>query len=191
MQVQATDFTTELLQRIKNAESAAFAELYDHYSCMLYGILYRIVEDEEESQHLLQDCFVKIRADINSFDETKERFATWLINIARNTAIDFVRSPFFEQKQKNLVSKQHILQVDTNHISQLNIEQIISHKILEHITPSYRQVIDWMYFEGYTQQEISAKFKLPLETVKSRARAAMLELRNYVEQKKIMNDDTR
>ena len=179
MQVQATDFSTELVQRIKNAEPNAFAELYDNYSSMLYGILLHIVPDEEDAENLLQDCFVKIWGNIESYNEEKGRFATWLINIARNTAIDFVRSKYFRQKQKTHAIKNVMHDLQAKHIAHIEVDTIGLKKMIEHLNPMYRQVIDWMYFEGYTQQEISDKFNMPLGTVKSRARAAIIELRNY------------
>lgn len=183
MQVQATDFTLELVQRIKNADPNAVAELYDNYSSMLYGILLRIVADEEEAQNLLQDCFVKIWGNIESYDEEKGRFATWLINIARNIAIDFIRSKYVSHKQKTQSIRHDPHHTQSKSTGHIDVDTIGLKKILEHLNPTHRQVIDWMYFEGYTQEEISDKFNLPPGTVKSRARAAIHELRNYFEPK--------
>jgi RNA polymerase sigma-70 factor (ECF subfamily) len=174
-----TDNETELVTQLQTGDEAAYAELYDRYSAMLYGIISRIVGDEEDAANLLQDCFVKIWRNIGAFDPTKGRFATWLINVARNTAIDFTRSKYFSQKRKNqnldfLVGSETARSVAYFAEDTLGLRQLV-----DKLTPVCRQVIEWMYFDGFTQQEIADKFGIPLGTVKSRTRLALKELRSY------------
>jgi RNA polymerase sigma-70 factor (ECF subfamily) len=66
----------------------------------------------------------------------------------------------------------------------LAIDTIGIKDITEKLNPLHKQIIDWMYFEGYTQQEIADNFGIPLGTIKTRARAAIIELRNYFETSK-------
>jgi len=69
--------------------------VYDNYSNLLYGVIVRIVMDRREAENLLQDCFVKIWQNAARYNVEKGKLVTWLINIARNTAIDFTRSKYF------------------------------------------------------------------------------------------------
>ncbi len=166
-----------LIERLQTSDDEAYAELYDRYSAMLYGVMLRIVNNREDAENLLQDTFVKIWSNIATYDASKGRLATWLLNIARNTAIDFTRSKAFSQRQKNqnidnLVSSAAVMPSTT-----LNTDAIGLRKIVENLSKNYREIIEWLYFDGYTQQEIADNFGLPLGTVKTRTRMALKALR--------------
>src|ERR1700756_5470562 len=81
----------ELVASLKSGDQKAMAILYDNYSAALLGVIYRIVDDKEAAEDILQEVFVKIWKSIASYDNTKGKLFTWLINIARNAAIDSTR----------------------------------------------------------------------------------------------------
>jgi RNA polymerase sigma-70 factor (ECF subfamily) len=170
---------TDIIASLQKGENSGYEILCDRYAAMLYGIIAQIVKDEADTENLLQDCFVKIWRNINTYEATKGRLATWLINIARNTAIDFTRSKFYAQKLKN--QKLDSLVSSSFDVSDAPIttDTIGLRQIVEKLPPQYREVIEWLYFEGYTQQEIADEFKIPLGTVKTRTRLALIELREH------------
>lgn len=176
---EKTDPAIQLIPRLKAGDDQAFAILYDAYSALLFGIIMRIVDDQEDAENLLQDCFVKIWMNVEQYDPLKGRLATWLINIARNTAIDFTRSKYFSQKRKNQSLDNFVSQEISRDSGADQLEIMGLRQLVEKLTPAYRQVIEWMYFDGYTQREIADKFNMPLGTVKSRTRLAMKELRTF------------
>lgn len=168
-----------LLMLLKEGNNSGYALLYDRFGAMIYGVIKRIVVVEEDAENLLQDCFVKIWRNASQYDVNKGKLATWLLNIARNTAIDFTRSKVFSQRQKN--QSLDILVNPTIDIEGLATvtDTIGLRRMVQMLSPQCREVIEWMYFEGYTQQEISDNFGLPLGTVKTRARTGLIELRKY------------
>lgn len=114
----------------------------------------------------------------------KGSLATWLINIARNTAIDHTRSKHFirETKNQNLDS---LVSIESRVLSVSQQEDTLDlRQLVLKIDPSCRKVLEWMYFDGLTQQEISEEYGLPLGTVKTRARNGLRELRELFEQPK-------
>ena len=175
MSTETRDHSLDLTERLRNREEAAFADLYDAYSDMLFGIILRIVQEQEDAENLLQDCFIKVWHHIEQFDAGKGRLATWLINIARNAAIDFTRSKYYSQRSKI----QELEKIVGFSYHQPNEETLGLRQLLDQLNPLYRQVLEWMYFEGYTQQEIADTFGIPLGTVKSRTRLGLKELRSY------------
>jgi RNA polymerase sigma-70 factor, ECF subfamily len=167
----------DIVESLLKGESQGYEILFDRYGGMLFGVISRIVKNEADAENLLQDCFVKIWRNVETFDDAKGRFTTWIINIARNTAIDFTRSKYYAQRRENQNIDNFVSsESDISHAS-LSTDTLDLKNIVNKLTPQYRQIIEWMYFEGYTQQEISDEFNIPLGTVKTRARLAMNELR--------------
>src|SRR4029079_15634267 len=90
----------ELVSSLRQKNEEAFSYLYEHYSGALYGVIKQIVTDAELGNDVLQETFVNIWRRIDSYDETKGRLFTWMLNIARNAAIDKTRSKGFQQGQR-------------------------------------------------------------------------------------------
>lgn len=171
----------DLIRGLIARDERIFALLYDHYSHALLGIILKIVKNEAEAENLLQDCFVKIWKNCHQYDSTKGRLFTWLLNIARNTALNFLRSA-------HLVEHVEIQEADTpvytNKISVeiTNVNYIGVNETVQLLDPKLRQIIDLIYYLGYTQQEVSQKLNLPLGTVKTRTRMALKQMRVYLGQ---------
>jgi RNA polymerase sigma factor (sigma-70 family) len=158
----------------------AFEYLYDHYSGALYSVVLRIVRSEDIAEEVLQDVFLKIWDKMGSYDHSKGRLFTWMLNIARNQAIDRTRSREMSQGRKtddllNLVSK-----IDRQKSSETTIDAIGLKEVLTRLPEEQRFVIDHLYLRGYTQSEVAEEFDIPLGTVKTRTRMAMLELRTIL-----------
>ena len=169
----------DLVTRLRSGDTTQFAALYDNYSALLYGVILKVVSNTEDAENLLQDCFVKIWRNIHNFDEAKGRFATWLINIARNTAIDYTRSKPYVQRQNVKDIDSFVANEASLGETVLSTDSIGLRQIVDILPPQHREIIEWMYFEGYTQQEIADNFDLPIGTVKTRARLALKALRSF------------
>lgn len=162
----------ELIARLRRQEESAMSILYDSYSAALYGVILRIVKSEETAEDVMQECFVKIWTSFEQYDASKGRLFTWIINIARNAAIDKIRTLQYRvgARTKDIAdSPVHGMQSSY----QLRPEHVGIKEIVEKLNPDQKQIIDMMYFDGYTQSEVAEKLEIPLGTVKTRARAAM------------------
>ena len=170
----------QLINRLKQQDRAAIGELYDAYSGALFGVVLRIVQSRELAEQFLQDTVFKACRNSQSYDASKGRLFTWLLNIARNTAIDATRTAHFRHYQKtdsldNLVHKPGGESINPEHVG---IKEVVSR-----LDGKYRSLIDLVYFKGYTQEEVAEEMSIPLGTVKTRLRYAIGELRRLFGEK--------
>ena len=168
----------ELVSMLKQRSNEAFSYLYDNYSGALFSVILNIVPDRDLAADVLQEVYVNIYRKIESYDSSKSRIYTWMLNIARNEAIDTIRSKAYRNSQQNREVTESVYEFagsTTQHIDKIGLR-----KLLEKIKPEYRDLIDLSYFKGYTQDEISQMQGIPLGTVKTRLRAALIQLRNFV-----------
>jgi RNA polymerase sigma-70 factor (ECF subfamily) len=157
--------------RLKNDE--AFSYLYEHYSGALYGVIKQIVADAELSNDVLQETFVNIWRRIDSYDEAKGRLFTWMLNIARNAAIDKTRSKGFQQSQRQIPLDGEVIQPSVRP----GIDDYGLKKLILKLKDEQRLLIDLSYFQGYTHEQIATALHIPLGTVKTRIRSALTQLR--------------
>ncbi|THF51627.1 sigma-70 family RNA polymerase sigma factor [Flavobacterium supellecticarium] len=170
----------ELLAQIYKKDNKAFTLLYDMYAKNLYGIIYNLLKDREEAEDVLQETFVKIWKNLDTYNESKGRFFTWLLNIARNSAIDRLRSKNFNNNQKNLSSDNFVHILDDTTRTMNKIDTIGIQEFVKKLKPKCIQLIDLLFFKGYTQQEVSETLEIPLGTVKTQNRNCINELRNLL-----------
>jgi RNA polymerase sigma-70 factor, ECF subfamily len=171
----------ELIILIREKNQYAFTYLYDNYSQALFGVINSIVNDVVEAEDVLQKTFVKIWNNFDSYDSEKGRLYTWMLNIARNLAIDSTRSKHEKIKSKIQSTSENVYKFENNlRVEDNNYDTIGLNIILNGLKEDHRSIIDLAYFEGYTQEEISKKLNLPLGTVKTKVRQAILKLRELV-----------
>jgi len=167
----------ELILAIQNKEKVGAEALYNMYSSSLYGVIFRIVQHEEIAEDLLQDAFLKIWNSFSSYDSSKGRLFTWMVNIARNIAIDKTRSKDFRNSSKTEDIDNIVLSLEDNYKSEMNPETLGLKDLVEKLKPDHRLILDLVYFKGYTHIEVAEKLEIPLGTVKTRLRNAIITLR--------------
>jgi RNA polymerase sigma-70 factor (ECF subfamily) len=170
----------EILPLILKKDDKAFTTLYNMYSKSLFGVISNLIREQEEAEDVLQEVFVKIWKNIESYNETKGRFYTWILNIARNTAIDKLRSKSFNNSQKNLSSDNFVHLLDDSNKLTNRIDTIGIQEFVKKLKPKCIQLIELLFFQGYTQQEASDELEIPLGTVKTQNRNCINDLRNYL-----------
>jgi len=168
----------ELIQALKARDEQAFSYLYDHYSGPLYNIILQIVRKTEVAGDTLQEVFINIWRKIDSYDPLKGRLFTWMLNISRNASIDLLRSAGYKNNQKNRELTENVYERDS--VTQINTDNIGLAKFLEKLRPDLRVLIELSYLKGYTHEEIAQIEDIPLGTVKTRIRSALLQLRELL-----------
>jgi RNA polymerase sigma-70 factor, ECF subfamily len=168
----------QLVFLLKSKDQKGFSILYNNYSGALFGVIGRIIQSDDDANDLLQDTFLKIWRNIDNYDPTKGSIFTWMMNIARNLSIDRVRSADFRDSSQNISMEDNVIfQVDNEYQTVQDIDSIGLKKVVDNLRPEYRQLIDLIYYKGYTQAEVSEEFGIPLGTVKTRIKAAVGSLR--------------
>lgn len=176
---------TLLVKLVQSKSEKGFHTLYNKYCGALYGVIIKLVKRTDVADDLLQDTFVKIWSHIDSFDNSKGTIYTWMLNIARNHAIDYLRSSTY---------KKQLLQVEidlfshcTDTIGNINSNACpieftdFKNKALQ-LDSKYTEVIDLIYFYGWTQEQTAEILKLPLGTIKTRARRGLSLLKTLYQQ---------
>ncbi len=164
----------ELIALLREKSERSFNIVYDAYSPALFGIVLKIVRYESVAEDVLQEAFVRIWQGIDSFDRSKGSLFTWMLNIARNHAIDYLRS---KQARNQAMNESHSEVHHDLESVELAVDTIGLMEQLDTLAPEYRMLIDLLYFKGYTQKEISEERNIPIGTVKTRIRAAFSQLR--------------
>jgi len=167
----------ELVCALQSRDEQAMSVLYDRYSKALFNVIYRLLDNQEISEDVLQESFVKIWNNIANYDEAKGTLFTWMLNVCRNNAIDKTRSREFKNsaKKQSIDSNVHMEQ----HRTEFNPETLGLKTMTEKLKPEQKEIVDLIYFSGFTHVEVAEKLDLPLGTVKTRLRAAINELRTY------------
>lgn len=164
----------QLIEILRERSERSFSILYDAYADVLLGIILKIVKNEDVAEDVLQESFIKIWQGVDKFDRSRGSLFTWLLNVARNHAIDYIRSGY-ARRQNSQVDISVCMEAEM--LVELPIEMIGLNERLKLLAPETRVLIDKLYFQGYTQKEISDEMQIPLGTIKTRVRAAFSQLR--------------
>lgn len=167
----------QLIQRLLVRDEQAMRLLDERYAKNLLAVIMRLVHDEALAQDLLQEALLKVWVHIASYNAERGRFFTWLARVCANHTVDVLRSPRYQFHRQN-----RSLEVAGAErfpaLSAFKPEHIGVRELTNKLKPSQREVIDLIYFGGCTQAEAAKELGIPLATVKTRARAALLVLAN-------------
>lgn len=173
----------ELIELLKSGEKVAFEYLYDNYSGALFGIIFKMINDQQLAEDVLQEAFVKIWNNFSAYDASKGRLFTWMLNLTRNLTIDTIRSKSYKKQTKIQRSDIAVGYVTNNANENEKFDSLGIRTQVKLLKQDQKQIIDLAYFDGFTQEEISQKLGIPLGTVKTRMRAAISVLKKLLQSK--------
>ena len=170
----------DLARRLRDREPRAMTELYDRLGRLAYSVILNIVRNSAIAEDLVQETFLRAWIRIRAFDAARGALGPWLLAIARNRAIDYLRSSqsriertsvefdpadhpqLFNDMERDILNDQHAK---------------LLKKALANLSENQRKVIELAYYEGLSQTEMAEKLSEPLGTIKTWTRTALRELR--------------
>jgi RNA polymerase sigma-70 factor, ECF subfamily len=170
----------DLVERLQRRDPQALGELYDRYGRMAYSLILRIVRDTGTAEDLVQETFLRVWNRVQGFDAEKGSIGPWLLAVARNRAIDYLRSA--SGRERNAYEFD-----ETDHpalYSDMEHDLLVSDKArrvkqaMLKLPANHRQVLELAYFEGLSQTEMAERMGQPLGTVKTWVRTALKSLRD-------------
>lgn len=190
----SADISTDLslLQRIVARDEGAVAELYDRHSRLVFSVIRRILGSQSDAEDVLQETFVRVWSRADSYDAALGSPATWLTRIARNRAVDRIRArrtradvdaPLPDTSESGEIRMAVAAVSDRPDVRTEEVALSTTlRSAIARLPENQRVLIEAAYYEGYTHQELAARFAVPLGTVKTRIRAGLTTLRTNLEQ---------
>ena len=177
----STPLEQQIVELLANGDKKALNLLYENYSDSLYGVILKVTINEELAQDALQETFIKVWKNAKKYDSKKAKLFTWLYRIAKNTAIDKLRS-FNNRFEKEV-------QIDNSNVyilptANLNQDVLDLKEHVARLEEKYQIVLKALFFGGMTQQEASDELDIPLGTIKSRLKIGLRELRKVYDPEK-------
>jgi RNA polymerase sigma-70 factor, ECF subfamily len=172
---------TALAKRLKDRDPRAMTDLYERYGRLAYSLIYRVVRNSGAAEDLVQETFLRVWNRVQSFDETRGALGPWVLTVARNRAIDYLRSVDGKMSAGSLELDRLETPVLFSNFDDgaLSIDRArLLKTAFEKLSPTQRQVIELAYYEGMSQTEMAARLNQPLGTVKTWTRSALKILRD-------------
>jgi RNA polymerase sigma-70 factor, ECF subfamily len=192
--VLSSDISVDLvlLQRIVARDERAVAELYDRHSRLVFSVIRRILRSASDAEDVLQETFVRVWSRADTYDAALGSPATWLTRIARNRAVDRLRAqrtradvdapvPDTPESGEIRMAVAHVSNRPDVRAEDVAVASALRSAVAR-LPEAQRVLIEAAYFEGYTHQELAARFDVPLGTIKTRIRTGLIVLRGDLEQ---------
>jgi RNA polymerase sigma-70 factor, ECF subfamily len=172
----------DLLVRLKARDQRALAELYDRYGGMVFRLILRMVRDKSIAEDLVQETFLRVWNRAAGFDSDRGAIGAWLVAVARNRAIDYLR--YQSRRAENIIDLNETenpslfagVPADPIHFDLVRRLKAA----LGQLSPQQRESIELAYFEGMSQAEIAERMCQPLGTVKAWMRRGLQQMREQL-----------
>jgi RNA polymerase sigma-70 factor (ECF subfamily) len=187
--ISGSDVDLALINRIVGRDETAVGELYDRHSRVVYSVVLRILRSPSDAEEVLQEVFVRVWTRAETYDARLGSAVAWLLRIARNRAIDRLRSkrargdvdvPGAEAPELEVVAVAGPAADPLVRAEGAATADAVR-SALASLPDSQRVLIEAAFFDGYTHQELAARFGLPLGTVKTRIRTGLTAMRGRLE----------
>lgn len=167
----------ELIRRLKARDHSALGEVYDRYGRTTFGLILRIVRQNEIAQDLTQETFLRVWNKVPTYDITRGTLYTWVLTIARHLAIDYIRSRAGRAKMSPLEDVERVFFVEGSAGVESRLNSRLLKTAMDKLEPKYRMLLEMAYYDGLSQSEMADKLQVPLGTVKTWVRSALRLLR--------------
>ncbi len=168
-----------LLSLVQRGDENAMASLFDRYSKVVYSVALRVLRDPSAAEDVLQEIFMQIWRNPDSFIATRGSLGGWLAVVSRNRSIDALRRrrPTESVEDVPLASPYNLAED-----AERNIMTKRAREVIVLLPAEQRKTLEMAFFDGLTHSEIAEITGDPLGTVKTRIRSALLTLRKAFQQ---------
>ena len=187
-----------LIARLREADPAALATLYDRYAAPVFGLTRAILRDDRLAEEATHDVFLSLWQDPRAYEPARGPFAGWFLRVARNRAIDVLRrrreQPFATttagETSEELDPTTWPVDPDPDPAEQAALQLVRQdvRRALASLTPDHRRLLVMAYYGGLTQREIATKVNRPLGTVKTQIRTAMQRMAELLQTSEAVGD---
>ncbi len=185
----------DIVVRISRGDESALSVLYDRYARVVYSLILKIVHNQQVAEELTQEVFLRVWQQSSSYSRERGRFASWMLGIAHNLAIDEIRRGKARPQQvyDNPEESRSLLEVadrspEPDEMALGGIRRDFIVEALDRLPGNQREVIEMSYFGGLTQSQIAERKGEPLGTIKTRTRLALQRLRSNLLAQGIQSD---
>lgn len=174
---------TRLLEAVGSQDERAFTELYKRVSSRLFGVCMKMLRDRAESEDVLQEVFTTIWRRAESFDASRASAITWLVTMSRNKSIDRLR----QRRESTLDDDSMVMDLVDEGPSPFNEahhseDRVRLERCMDGLEPQHKSAIREAFFSGVTYNDLAARCRVPLGTMKSWIRRSLIRLRTCLEQ---------
>ena len=174
-----------LLKRIGAGDRASFEQIYERFSGVLFSTAYRVLNNQEAAEDVLQDAFVQIWEKAPLYDPQRGKPLTWAVTLTRNKAIDRLRSTQRRHRLQDDVEKEAQTFEQFDDKSSVDVVDAMEkgamvRDAITKLSQDQREAIELAFFSGLTQTEIAERLGEPLGTIKARIRRGMMKLREVI-----------
>lgn len=166
-----------LLRRIQRGDEAALAVLYAGYGRAVYSLTRHVLRQDGLAQEATQDTFMKLWNNPSAYDSSKGEFSSWLLTMARYTAIDHLRREM-RRTGRNIELPETLAAEDDEHLSESEARQL--HALLGELPRDQRVLVELAFFQGLTHSQLAERMDLPIGTVKTRLRLGLQKMRGLL-----------
>ena len=171
-----------LIKQVANKDPDAFSQLYDRFSTLVFTLAMRMLKARSDAEDLLQEVFVQVWRQAQSYSAERGSPEAWIVNIARSRAIDKIRS--IRRMEKSFVLTGDPARAESGE----NVEssaaeseaRLTMNSAMANLPETQRKVLELAYFDGLTQTEIAERLAEPLGTIKTRMRSGIQRLRDLL-----------
>jgi RNA polymerase sigma-70 factor (ECF subfamily) len=177
---QQTDLNRDesLLGRVRSRDQVAMTAIFDRYGSMVYSVALRVLKDPPAAEDVMQQIFYEVWENPSNFVPGRGSLAGWLAVVARNRAVDVLRrrKPSDPIEEVELAAQSNLaVEAERN----IMMERIRIH--LLRLPQDQQNSLELAYFEGLSHSEVAEQTGVPLGTVKTRIRSALISLREAMQ----------
>lgn len=174
-----------IVEKLKQRDPSGLADAYDRYGTLAYSVMLRVTRNTSAAEDLVQELFLRVWNRSHDFDSSRGTLCVWILAIARNMAIDYIRSAHsrFTARTRSLdQTDKAAISYKTSEVDSILDNSKVVSEAFATLNLNQRKVLEMAYFEGFSQSEIASRLQEPLGTVKSWMRSALARLRAAIQE---------